>query len=438
MGQTVFMVIGIALAALIGGSLLTALVVLIIQLLPITKVPLGYNWRNITVRWVTTLMVTAGFALVIFILVVNLAFVEGLNALSKKTGPEGNVIILRDGANDELFSDIAMDDKVSELWNQPEVVCEGDKPLASQEVYSIATQELPPENPGDRPTYRFLQVRGVEDPETAGKVHGLRLKDGGRWLSRLGTEVVMGEGIARQLNLNVGSEFELPPMPDKLKVVGILDSRGSPFDSEIWAKREEVGRYYGKDNAERKQSFFTSIVVRTPDAATAQAFARDLQNRTQVRISAMPERKYYEEMSKSNEMFRGFAIFVAGVMAVGGMLGLMTTMFAAVSQRIKDIGVLRVMGFGRWQVLQSLLVESLLFALLGGAIGVGLGYMVNGLEQVSLLSSGQGGGKTVVFTMIVNHTVLLTALAFVLVMGVLGGLLPALSAMRLKVLDAVR
>src|SRR5262245_32189170 len=102
MSQMVFMVIGIGLAALIGGSLLTALIVLIIQLLPITKVPLGYNWRNITVRWVTTLMVTAGFALVIFILVVNLAFVEGLNALSKKTGPEGNVIILRDGANDEL------------------------------------------------------------------------------------------------------------------------------------------------------------------------------------------------------------------------------------------------------------------------------------------------------------------------------------------------
>jgi ABC-type lipoprotein release transport system permease subunit len=421
-----------------AAILLIAVAVVVVQLLPVTKVPLRYNWRNISVRWVTTLLVTGGFALVIFILVVNLAFVEGLNALSKKTGPTGNVIILRDGANDELFSDIALDDKVSELWNQPEVLHEGDRPLASQEVYSIATRELPPEHPDDRPKYQFLQVRGVEEPEMAGKVHGLRVKDGGRWFSRLGTEVVMGEAIARQLKLDVGSEFELPPMPDKLKVVGILDSRGSPFDSEIWAKREEVGRYYGKDNAERKQSFFTSIVVQTQDAATAEAFAADLKGRTQVSIRALPERKYYEEMSKSNEMFRGFAIFVASVMAVGGMLGLMTTMFAAVSQRIKDIGVLRVMGYSRWQVLQSLLIESLLFSFLGGGIGLALGYLVNGVEQVSLLTSGQGGGKTVVLTMVVNSAVLLTVLVFVLMMGVLGGLLPALSAMRLKVLDAVR
>src|SRR5262249_7390577 len=267
--------------------------------------------------------------------------------------------------------------------------------------------------------YQFLQVRGVEEPEMAGKVHNLRIKDGGRWFARLGTEVVMGEAIARQLKLNVGSEFELPPMPDKLKVVGILDSRGSPFDSEIWAKREEVGRYYGKDNAERKQSFFTSIVVQTKDVATAEAFAADLKGRTQVSIRALPERKYYEEMSKSNEMFRGFAIFVASVMAVGGMLGLMTTMFAAVSQRIKGIGVPRVRGYARWQVLQSLLVESLLFSFLGGGIGLALGYLVNGVEQVSLLSSGQGGGKTVVLTMIVNSAVLLTVLIFVLMMGVL-------------------
>ena len=132
----------------------------------------------------------------------------------------------------------------------------------------------------------------------------------------------MGDGIARTLGLGPGDLFK--PRPElSWTVVGILDSRGSPFDSEIWAKREEVGRYFGKDNEERKQSFYTSIVVTTKDARTAEAFAKDLQNRTQVRISAMPERKYYEEMSKSNQVFQSAAMFIAIIMAVGGMFGLM-------------------------------------------------------------------------------------------------------------------
>src|SRR5438067_2857611 len=117
-------------------------------------IPLKYNIRNLIVRWKTTLLTAVGFMMVVALLVVMLAFVEGLNELSRKTGPPGNVIILRDGATDELFSDIALDDKVSELWNNhPEILQEGDRPRASQEVYSIGTQELPPQQEGDRPCY---------------------------------------------------------------------------------------------------------------------------------------------------------------------------------------------------------------------------------------------------------------------------------------------
>jgi ABC-type lipoprotein release transport system permease subunit len=401
-------------------------------------IPVKYNTRSLIVRWKTTLLTAVGFTLVVGLLVVMLAFVEGLNALSKKTGPKGNVIILREGATDELFSDLALDDKISELWNNhPEIVRDGDKPRASQEVYSIATQEVAPAKEGGRPTYRFLQVRGVEQPELAGRVHNLQLKPGGRWFSRTGTEVVMGEGIARMLGLKIGDDFY--PKPELTwTVVGLLDSRGSPFDSEIWAKREEVGHYFGKDNEEKKQSFYTSVVVTTKDAATAEQFAKDLQNRTQVRINALTERKYYEEMSKSTNMFLWAAIIIAVIMAFGGLFGLMNTMFAAVSQRIKDIGVLRILGYERQQILLSFLLESLLLALVGGALGVLIGLLVNGIEQTGFMSTGQGGGKTVVFKMIVNQFVLLMAAAFTVGMGILGGILPALSAMRLRPLESLR
>jgi ABC-type antimicrobial peptide transport system permease subunit len=458
-------IVVLAFAALFVALLLWTVAV---PFLPVQRVPLSYNWRNLVVRWKTTLLTAFGFMMVVALLVVMLAFVQGLKELSKKTGPEGNVIILRDGANDELFSDLLIDANVQGLWQQPEVdrvdpKDEASPKLASQEIYSIATQELPPKNVGDRPTYRFLQMRGLEDCEMAMRVHRLKLREGTPFAPN-GKEVIMGSGIARTLGLKLNDTFYPRGGSDQeegdgaaqggtgpqnggrakdllaWKVVGLLDSHGSPFDSEIWAKREDVGMYFGKDNVQTGQRFYTSIVVTTKDLPTAEKLAKELQSRVgQLKINAMTERKYYEEMAKSTDMFMVSATFIAIIMAVGGMFGLMNTMFAAVSQRIKDIGVLRILGFQRWQILHSFLLESLLLAVLGGALGLGLGWLVNGAEQTGYVSSGQGGGgKTVVFKMIVNTVVIQMAVGFTLFMGLIGGLLPSLTAMRLKVLDAVR
>jgi ABC-type antimicrobial peptide transport system permease subunit len=116
----------------------------------------------------------------------------------------------------------------------------------------------------------------------------------------------------------------------------------------------------------------------------------------------------------------------------------MNTMFAAVSQRIKDIGVLRIVGYKRWQILGSFLIESMLLAIFGGGLGMLIGYLCNGMEQVGFMSAGQGGGKTIVFTMKVNWDVLKMGIGFTLVMGVLGGFLPSLAAMRQRPLEALR
>lgn len=416
-------------------------------------IPIKYNARNLVVRWITSLLVIAIFFLVIVILVGLLAFVEGLKDLSKRTGPEGNVIIMRDGATDELFSDIVIDANVSKLHTgHPEIKVDTSRsqPEAyhSLEVYAIATQEQPPKKEGDRPTYRFLQLRGIEDPEMTGKVHDIALKPGGRWFDKTGTEAVMGEGMSRLLNLGVGDTFY--PHGERVQlgegqavlawtIVGILDSRGTPFDSELWTKREDVGKYFGKDNEKTGQRFYTSIVVTTKDLPTAEKFTREIQDRVkEVRIHAMTERKYYEEMSKSNLMFEKAALFISFIFGLGAMFGLMTVMFAAVSQRIKDLGVLRILGYSRLQILICFLLESLLLAIVGGGLGLLAGLGLHGIEQTSFVSSGQGGGKTVVLNMTVNFTVISYAVGFIVMMGLLGGLLPALSAMRLKVLDAVR
>jgi ABC-type lipoprotein release transport system permease subunit len=408
-------------------------------------IPLRYNYRNLLVRWRTTLLTAVGFLLVIGLLVIMLAFVRGLSTLAENAGHPGNVIILKDGANDEMFSDINIDDvhrTLFSLWSTDDLVQhdEDGSKWVSFEVYGNVTQELQEHGPDGRASYRIVQVRGIEEPAMAGKVHGLNILPGGRWFSRSGIECVMGKSLAHELNLQVGDTFQprtgLPPV---WQLVGILDSVGSPFDREIWAKREDIGKYFGKDNEEKKQSFYTTIVLRLPDYETASLACKHYRDLPDIKVNAMPEKDYYIKLTENLKTFQGSAIFIAMIMAVGGCFGLMNTMFAAVSQRIKDIGVLRIIGYSKLQILLSFLLESLLIAVLGGALGILAGMSFNGIEQQGQLSAGQGGpGKTVVFKMVVDSQVIRTAFVFTFAMGLLGGVVPALTAMRLKPLDAVR
>lgn len=407
-------------------------------------IPLRYNYRNLRVRWLTTLLTAVGFMLVVGLLVVMLAFVRGLAALAENSGHPGNVIILKDGANDELFSEINIDDvhkTLFSLWSSDGLVqrdTDGSV-WVSMEVYGIATQELPPAVPGGRPGYRFIQIRGMEEPSMAGKVHALQLKEGGQWFDRSGSQCVMGDGVARMLGLQVGDTFRpRPGLPPLWKLVGIIDSAGSPFDSEIWAKREDVGKYFGKDNEERKQSMYTTIVLRLPSYETATKACEYYRDLPDIKVNAMPEKDYYQKLTENTRTFQISAIVIAIIMAVGGCFGLMNTMFAAVAQRVKDIGVLRIIGYSKLQILLSFLIESMLIAILGGFLGVMIGLGVNGIEQKGQLSSGQGGGKTVVFKMVVDHEVIRVACIFTFIMGMMGGIVPAISAMRIKPLDAVR
>jgi ABC-type antimicrobial peptide transport system permease subunit len=292
---------------------------------------------------------------------------------------------------------------------------------------------------------RFVQVRGVQDPVLSGRVHNLPLHEGGAWFSEVqdlpdGTkaiQAVLGEGMARELgkdqnkaSLQPGDVFDLGPR--KWVVTGVLKSSGSTFDSEIWAKQSRVGEMFGKPS-------FTTVVLRTADAGTAKATADDLtKNYKTPAVSAQTEKEYYEKLNNTNAQFLGTVIFIVIIMAVGGVFGVMNAMFAAVSQRTKDIGVLRILGYTPLQVLMSFFLESLLLAVLGGLLGCAIGSLCHGFTASSIAGSGAGGGKSVVLKLVVDQYILATGLGFALVMGALGGLVPALSAMRLKPLESLR
>lgn len=442
--EFVFTAIGYSLAALFILLLVVDILALAVPILPIRKVPVSYNIRSLTVRWRITLLTSLAFTLVVGLLTVMLAFVEGMDRLTHGSGRPGNVIVLSDGATDELLSNLSYNDS-SDVAREPGILRDDKgQPLVSREVYVVVNQPVPS---GRR---RFVQVRGIEDPEIAGRVHGLELFPGGSWFSEAGVQelpagagrepaiqAVLGEGVAHRLGQDYGKErFEVGDLFElgarQWIVVGITKSSGSSFSSEVWAKHQKVGDLFGKQNV------FTTIVARTTDADTATEVSRNLTEYKKATLQALPETEYYAKLSEANKQFATVIYFVTVIMAIGGIFGVMNTMFAAVSQRSKDIGVLRILGYARWQILASFLLETLLVALLGGLLGGALGYLTDGWTATSIVSGGQGSGKGVVLKLVVDAKILAIGLFFTLVMGALGGLAPALAAMRLRPLESLR
>ena len=435
----------------IAGIAPLAVMALVLVFAP--RIPLSYNFRNLLVRWRTTLLTMLAFTLVVGLMTVMLAFVNGMYVLTQGSSVTGNVMVLADGSLDEAFSDLGYGD-IDLLANKEYVRRttipgsssnrDGTVPLLSWELYQVVNQELPNAPAGGR-ARRFVQTRGVEDPVISALVHNLTLREGSHWFdpgagvqsvtgggSEQYVQAVLGEGIARAMGQDVGKPtlalgdiFTLGPR--RWVVVGIMNSAGKTFDSEVWAKRKVVGEMLRKDT--RSTAVFR-VAERLDSAEVAKTMTKEFKSPA---IVAQTEAAYFEKLNSTNAGFLFAIQFVTIVMAIGGIFGVMNTMFAAVAQRTREIGVLRILGFARWQILVSFFLEALLLAFLGGLLGCALGLISNGLSATN-----QMGGKSVMLELTVGPWILLGGLGFSLLMGCLGGLLPALSAIRLKVLDSLR
>ena len=415
-----------------------------IYMLSPRKVPLRYNLRNLQNRWKTTLVTALAFTLVIALLTFMLSFVKGMDRLIESSGNPGNVIVLSDGATDEAFSnlkDISVELLPREL--QQEIV------LLSKEVYIVVMYMVPNPAPGEKPR-RFVQLRGVDKMEVAAEIHGVTLGTG-RWPNEIGVggdesatakEIIVGRGVARTFGADLGKDILEPGDtiqlgPLKCVVVGIMSEGSASFSSEIWTRDQNVQgpSTFGRENS------YSSYVIRTASAERAKVTVEGIKGfKSERNFQAFTEQQYYAKMTDTSKQFSVAAYVVSIIMAIGGALGIMNTMYAAISQRSKDIGVLRLMGFRRMQILMSFQFESLIIAVLGGMLGCILAYLVfDGHSVTSIISSGGGGGgKTVVLRLTVDFQVLLSGVIFTLVMGNVGGAIPAISAMRLRPLESLK
>ena len=310
-------------------------------------------------------------------------------------------------------------------------------------------------------------------------------------------EAMLGAAIARELGgdrteeelakakradrLDVGDTFKIGERV--WYVTGIFESSGTVYDSEVWTRQSQVGPLFGKSSyttfcvratpdyrkdrraaliAERKKSaeeaYNEAVKLKqadktapTPKRVTVrenyseQEWGAELLKEyfateyKKAAVSPQVEQTYFANLSQTNIQFLGMALVVAFIMSLGGLFGVMNTMFAAISQRTKDIGVLRLLGFKRWQILVSFLLESLVLALIGGAIGCAVGSLCDGFTANSIVTGGPGGGgKFVVLRLTVDPSTIAVGMMLALLMGFFGGLIPSLSAMRLSALKALR
>jgi putative ABC transport system permease protein len=388
-------------------------------------VPIIYNLRSLAVRKVSTLLTGLGLALVVFVFATVLMLGNGIRATLVATGSHDNVKALRKGATNEIQSGITPD-QVRLLGAAPEVAIGADnQPQLTAEalVLIFALKEgATGEQDGTNVTVRGVGPRALE-------VHG-GIKVEGRMAQPGTSEIVVGKAlIGRFKGLRPGGQIYFARR--NWSVVGVLDGHGSAFDSEIWG---DVDQFV---DAFQRRGAFSSATLRLKDPALLATLKGRLEADPQLNsIELKREDEYYAAQSEGIANFIQFlGLFVAIIFALGAALGAMITMYSQVAARTREIGTLRALGFRRRAVLVSFLVESMILGLLAGAVGVAAASL---MQFASFSTMNFQTFSEMSFRFALTPKILGVSFLFAALMGYAGGLLPAVRAARMPIVDATR
>lgn len=384
--------------------------------------PLSYNVRSVRSRWRLTLLAVLGIALVVAVFTVLLAMSEGFATALRSTGRTDNAMIVLRGSNSELGSQVRLDHRKMILDNDLLFRRPDGQALASWEWVVILA--LPRKSDGRRTN---VTLRAV--PPQAFEVRGgIRVTAGRRFTPGL-DEVIVGRRIMDRvggLELNGRLKYQ----HKRLVIVGVFESDGAAFESEVWGDFDTLGALFERGVGSN------SLVVRMKDPAQIPALDRWIRAQPGMPLRALSERKYYEDQAGPvAKVLKGLAAMVALVMGIGAVFGAMNTMYAIVAARTREIGTLRALGFSRVAVLLSFMLESAFLAIIGGVLGCLLAFPMHGF------STGTSNIQTfaeIAFAFRITPGIVAASLVFAGVMGVAGGLLPALRAARMPIAGALR
>ena len=385
-------------------------------------IPLSYNLRNVRVRWQVTLLAIVGIAMVVAVFAVLMSMSEGFKAALRSTGRPDNAIVVQRGSSSEMTSGVPLADRNMIVVDERVARDASGQPLASwEQVVVIGLPRITDGQPANvtlrAVTPRAFEVRG-----------GIRVVEGRSFTPGL-DEVIVGRKLTKRIaGLAIGQDVKY--QQKLFKIVGLFESEGAAFESEIWGDFDTFSAIF------QRGAGSNSLVLRMKDPATIPELDKFVRAQPQMQLQALSERKYYEEQAgQLSKALTALANFVALVMGVGAVFGAINTMYAIVSARTREIGTLRALGFSRRSILTSFLIESVILAIVGGAIGCLLAFPMNGF------STGTGQTQSfseIAFNFRITPGIVLVGMAFAVVMGILGGLLPALRGARMPITSALR
>jgi len=384
-----------------------------------TAIPLFYSLRNLWVRRVTTLLTAAGMALVVFVFATSLMLDAGLKRTLVATGEPDNVIVTRKGSTTEVQSAVERG-QAALVAALPEVAVIGE-PMASREIVMLISL---PKRGSDK--ISNAMIRGLE-PVGVGMRRKVSLVQG-RMFRKGSNEIVVGRSVRAQFaGVDVGEMIGFGGR--QWLVVGVMDGARSGFDSEIWGDVDSLMQAF------RRQAY-SSVVVRLTDPRAYDGLVDKLNEDVRIPLAARREADYYAEQSAGLSRFiQILGLTLAVIFSIGAVIGATITMQAAVSSRTAEIGTLRALGFQRRSILMAFLAESMGLAVLGGLAGI---VLASFMQFVEFSTTNFQSFSELAFGFELSWGIGIGSMIFAVTMGVAGGMVPAIRASQIGIVEALR
>jgi ABC-type lipoprotein release transport system permease subunit len=384
-------------------------------------VPFSYVVRNLFARKLTTTLTAGGLALVVYVFATVLMLDAGLRKTLVDTGSLENVIVIRSGAETEVQSGIERA-QADIIQSQPEIAYTADahRLVSNETVVLISLNKRGSQKPSN------VVIRGVE-PQGLLMRPQVKITQG-RMFRPGSSEIIAGAAIGERFTgAGIGERLRFG-MRDWV-VVGHFDAGNSGFDSEIWGDCDQLMQAF-------RRNAYSSVVFRLGDSSAFDRVKARLEGDPRLTVDAKRESIYYAEQSEQLSTFiRYLGITLSVIFSTGAIIGAMITMYAAVATRTAEIGTLRALGFRSSSILWAFLLEALLLGVVGGIAGVGLASL---MRFVSFSTTNFQTFAELAFSFTLDARIVMSAMIFALIMGLLGGFLPAARAARLNIVDALR
>ncbi len=384
-------------------------------------IPLSYTLRNLAARKLTTALTAAGMALVVFVFATVQMLEEGLRQTLVETGSPDNVVVTRRSAGTEVQSLIDRY-QAAVVENQPEVAfgMDGTR-LASRETIVLISLIKRGSDKASNVLIRGIGQNGLELRPQVRIAEGRMFRPGS-------TEILAGKSVAeRYAGAGVGETLRFGQR--EWTVVGVIDAGKTGFDSEIWGDADQLMQAF-------RRNVYSSVILKLNDSPAFPSFKTRIEKDPRLTVEAKQESVFYAEQSQLLANFiRYLGMILSIIFSVGAIIGAMITMYASVANRTTEIGTLRALGFRRNNILSAFLAESLMLGAAGGVAGL---VMASFMQLFTISTMNWQSFSELAFSFTLNLEIIAKSLAFALMMGVIGGFLPAAKAARLNIVDSLR